>query len=91
MLNLLKASLVTVGIISTVFGSASADPLATGNEPVSQSGKNEAVWNTQAFLEAMLRDEGVLRANEHLAPHEVWRLADFLKARINARRVLQAH
>lgn len=91
MLNLLKASLVAVGIISNVFGSTATELANTRNEPISQSGQNEVVWNTQAYLEKMLRDEGVLRENEHLAPHEVWRLADFLKARINARRVLQAH
>jgi hypothetical protein len=91
MLNLLKVSLVTVGIISNVFGSASTDPLTTGNEPISQSGQKEEAWNTQAFLEQMLREEGALLPGKHLAPHEVWRLADFLKARINARRVLQAH
>jgi hypothetical protein len=89
MFHLLRVSLVTAGVMSNVWGSEATDPLKTGNEPVSQNGKTEEPWNTQVFLENMLREEGVLSENEHLAPHEVWRLADFLKARIKARRVLK--
>ncbi len=89
MFHLLRVSLLTAGVMSIVWGSEATDPLKTGNEPISQSGQNEVVWNTQAYLEKILRDEGVLGKNEHLAPHEVWRLADFLKARIKARRVLK--
>lgn len=90
MLNLFKVSLVTVGIVSNVCGATSTDPITTGNEPISQSGQKEAAWNTQAYLEEMLIKQGALQPGEHLAPHEVWELVDILKARINARRILQA-
>lgn len=90
MLNLLRVSFVTVSIVSNVYGSDKLEPLTTGNEPISQSGQTEVAWNTQAFLEKMLREEGALKPGQHLAPHEVWRLADFLNSRIKARRVFQA-
>lgn len=89
MLKLLKTSLILTSVISCDWGSSSTAPLTTGNEPIPQSGQNEEVWNTQVFLEKMLREEGVLKEGQHLAPHEVWELADFLKARIKARRVLK--
>lgn len=89
MLKLLKASLILTSDISCAWGSEVTDPLKTGNKPFAQSEQKAEVWNTQDFLENMLREQGALKPGQHLAPHEVWRLADFLKARINARRVLK--
>ena len=92
MLRLLQTSLILTSVISCAWGSETTDPLKTGNEPISQGEqKTTEVWNTRAFLENMLREEGVLKPGQHLKIHEVWELADFLKARIKARKVLQAH
>lgn len=90
MLRLLQTSLILTSVISFSWGSGTSDPLSTSHEPITQSGQNEEVWNTQVFLEKMLREKGALKEGQHLAPHEIWELADFLKARINARRVLKA-
>jgi hypothetical protein len=89
MLRLLQTSLILTSVISCALGSEATGSLSAGNEPISQSSHIEEAWNTQAFLEQMLREEGALKPGQHLAPHEVWRIADFLKARIKARRVLQ--
>lgn len=89
MLKLLQTSLILTSVISCAWGSETTDPLKTRNEPIARSGQNEEVWNTQVYLEKMLREKGALKEGQHLKIHEVWELADFLKARIKARRVLQ--
>lgn len=92
MLRLLQTSLILASVISCAWGSEATDPLKTGNEPISNGEqKTTEVWNTQVYLEKMLRERGALKPGQHLKTHEVWELADFLKARIKARKVLQAH
>jgi hypothetical protein len=88
MFTLLKASLVLVFVVSAAWGS---EVLSSKDESISHKGSNEPAWNTQAYLEEMLRKQGALKQGQHLALHEVWELSDILKARVKERKRLQAH
>lgn len=93
MLKSMRIVLVTTSTAVNIWASDDSCPLSTSNEPTQphESVKVGEPWNTQAYLEDMLRKRGVLKPGEHLAPHEVWELADLLKARVNERRRLQSH
>jgi hypothetical protein len=75
-----------------------ASEITEGNEPypyqaspssTSTSTPISVDLSTKEWIEAILRQEGELEEGEHLAPHEVWRIADEINKRAEEEERLQ--